>query len=417
MVFKKICVILFFSILAIQTFSQDISRTDDYVFVENIKSVKFFAGNNPLSFPVSDLDGNIPLIFEFDDTDGDSKSYYYKIVHCDMDWNISSNLNESDFLSGYNGVEIRNIENSVFTLTQYTSYRIRIPNQDIRWTISGNYLLVVYDENEDIVITKRFLVSENRVKINSYLDHSKDVSKYYSHHSLKVEINSKDYYVVDPLKEFKITILQNLKWIDAINDISPKYLQGDNLSFDEFDPFLFKALNEFHYFDSRSLRATNLEIRSIDVKRSGVNILLENDEIRKYGNYFFHNDINGNFLILNLDNQNINTSQYTNVHFSLKSFAPIKDSEVYVTGGFCEWQLYDENKLSYDPQTQSYTGKIFLKQGVYDYYYALVDKSGKIDFEPIEGSWYETENDYLILVYQRPFGNKYDKLVGIRIIE
>lgn len=105
--------------------------------------------------------------------------------------------------------------------------------------------------------------------------------------------------------------------------------------------------------------------------------MLENDEIRKYGNYFFHNDINGNFIILNLDNQNINTSQYTNVHFALKTLAPVKDSEVYVTGGFCEWQLYDENKLSYNPETQSYNGEIFLKQGVYDYYYALTDKSGK----------------------------------------
>lgn len=415
--FKKTYFLLIAFISAFYSFSQEINRTDDYVYVENIKSVKFFAGNNPLSYPISNLEGNIPLYFEFDDTDGDSKSYYYKIVHCDMNWNISSNLNESDFLSGYNGVEIRNIENSVFTLRQYTNYRLKLPNKDIRWIISGNYILAVYDENDEIVITKRFMVSENRIKISSYINHARDVSKYYTHQSLKVELNTKDYYVVDPLKEFKITILQNNKWIDAVKDVSPKYLLGDNLSFDEFDPFLFRALNEFHYFDSRSLRATNLEVRSVDVKRSGVDIVLENDEIRKYGNYFFHNDINGNFIILNLDNQNINTSQYTNVHFALKTLAPVKDSEVYVTGGFCEWQLYDENKLSYNPETQSYNGEIFLKQGVYDYYYALTDKSGKIDFEPIEGSWYETENDYLILVYQRPFGSKYDKLAGIKIIE
>ncbi|MGE5357103.1 MAG: DUF5103 domain-containing protein [Deltaproteobacteria bacterium] len=397
-------------------FTQDISRSDDYVFVSNIRSVKFYAGNNPLSYPLSDLSGSIPLFFEFDDTDGDSKSYYYKIVHCDMDWKISE-LNESDFLSGFNGVEIKDPVNSSFTLTQYTHYKLRLPNKDVRWSVSGNFLLVVYDDNDEIVISKRFLVSENKVRINAYIDHARDVSKFYTHHGLKVDLNIKDYYIVDPVKELKVSVLQNNKWIDAVKNVSPKYWRGDDISFDEFDPFLFKALNEFHYFDIRSLRATNLEIRSIDVSRKGVEVMLESDHIRKYGNYFFHNDINGNFLLLNLDNQNINSAQYADVNFKLKTSAPIKDHDVYVTGGFCEWQLYDDNKMFYEPESESYKAKLFLKQGVYDYYYAITDKSGKIDFESTEGSWYETENDYMILVYQRPFGGRYDKLVGIRVIE
>jgi hypothetical protein len=413
---KRLLFLIVIFLHSFNIFAQEISRTDDYVYVPSIRSVKFFAGNNPLSFPVSDLSGSIPLYFEFDDIDGDSKSYYYKILHCDMDWNISD-LNESDFLIGFNGVEIKDPVNSVFTLRQYTHYRLRLPNKDVRWSISGNFLLIIYDDNYEIVISKRFLVSENRVSVSSYIDHAKDVPKYYTHHSLKIDLNIKDYYVVDPVREFQVTALQNNKWIDAVKNVSPKYWRGDNIAFDEFDPFLFKALNEFHYFDTRSLRSTNLEVRSVDVKRKGVDVILEPDQIRKYGNYFFHNDINGNFLLLNLDNENINSAQYADVNFNLKTSAPVKDRDVYVTGGFCEWQLYEENKLNYDPATESYTGSVLLKQGVYDYYYALTDKADKIDFESVEGTWYETENDYMILVYQRPFGGRYDKLVGIRIIE
>jgi hypothetical protein len=333
-----------------------------------------------------------------------------------MDWNISD-INESEYLQGFNGVEIKNVTNSEFTLKQYTHYNLRLPNNDINWLISGNYLLVVYDDHDEIVITKRFLVTENIIKINAYLDHNKDVTKYYTHHNLIIDLSIKDYYVVDPLKEIKVFVLQNYNWEDAIKGISPKHLLGNELTFEEFDPFSFKALNEFNYFDIRSLRSTNLEIRSIDIDRSGIDVQLEKDKIRKSGNYFLHNDINGNFVILNLDNQSENGSQYVNVFFNLETHAPVKDGEVFVTGGFCEWQLYDENMLTYNKETGSYDGKILLKQGVYDYYYAVRDKSGKIDYEPIEGSWYETENDYLILVYQRPFGGKYDKLIGVRIIE
>ena len=198
-------------------------------------------------FPI--FQGSIPLYFEFDDIDGDSKSYYYKILHCDMDWNISD-LNESDFLIGFNGVEIKDPVNSVFTLRQYTHYRLRLPNKDVRWSISGNFLLIIYDDNDEIVISKRFLVSENRVSVSSYIDHAKDVSKYYTHHSLKIDLNIKDYYVVDPVKEFRVSALQNSKWIDAVKECFSQILEGDNIAFDEFDPFFFKALNEFHYFDT-----------------------------------------------------------------------------------------------------------------------------------------------------------------------
>jgi len=397
--------------------SQEDFYHEDYVYQENIKSVKFFAGNNPLSYPVSNLSG-IPLYFEFDDIDGDSKNYYYKIVHCDMDWNISDEISEDDFLDGFNGEEIKDSKSSSFTLLQYTHYRLRLPNENTKWLLSGNYLLIVYDENDDVVITRRFLVVENRLKILAELDHAKDVSRYRTAQSIQIVLNNKNFRIVDPLKELKVTVLQNDKWIDAIRNVSPKYLVGNNIKFDAFDPFVFEALNEFRYFDTRSLHYTNLEIQSIDIRRRGVEVVLEEDEIRRFSNYFFHKDINGNYLFLNHDNPNAAiSSEYTNVSFTLKTNAPLLDQDVYVIGGFCDWQLYEENKLKYDKELEAYTGKILFKQGVFDYYYATVDKDENINLSNLEGSWYQTQNDYTILVYLRPFGGLYDRLVGIKVIE
>ena len=412
---------IFIAILILFVFdfanSQEDFYHEDYVYQENIKSVKFYAGNNPLSYPVSNLRG-VTLHFEFDDIDGDSKNYYYKIVHCDMDWNISDKISEDDYLDGFNGEEIKDSKSSSFTLLQYTHYRLRLPNENTKWLLSGNYLLIVYDENDDVVITRRFLVVENKLKIMAELDHAKDVSRYRTAQSIQIVLNNKDFRIVDPLKELKVTVLQNDKWIDAIRDVSPKYLVGDNIKFDAFDPFVFEALNEFRYFDSRSLRYTNLEIQSIDVRRRGVEIVLEEDEIRRFSNYFFHKDLNGNYLFLNHDNPNADiSSEYTNVNFTLKTNAPLLDQDVYVIGGFCDWQLYEENKLEYDKELEAYTGKILFKQGVFDYYYATVDKDENINLSNLEGSWYQTQNDYTILVYLRPFGGLYDRLVGIKVVE
>jgi len=410
---------LFFINLVLITnvvYSQEDYYFEDYVYQENIKSVKLYSGNNPLSYPISDLNGS-PINLEFDDIDGDSKDYYYKILHCDMNWNLSE-LDENDFLEGFNEEEIRNSTNSSFTLIQYTHYELQLPNESTKWIISGNYLLIVYDDNEDVVITKRFLVVENKVSIYADINHSKDVSVYNSDQSLEIEINNKDYSIVDPLKELRVTVLQNNNWTNSIKNVNPKYLLGDIIKFDAFDPFSFKGLNEFRYFDTRSLHSTNLEIRSIEIKRSGVDVYLEEDLIRKYSNYFFHKDINGNFLFLNNDSRNSDiTSQYTNVYFNLKTHAPILDQSVYVVGGFCDWQILEENKLTYDQELSAYLGKIVIKQGVIDYYYAIVDKDNIVNLSALEGSFFETQNDYTVLVYQRPFGGLYDKIIGLRIIE
>ncbi|MEZ4908798.1 MAG: DUF5103 domain-containing protein [Saprospiraceae bacterium] len=411
---KKIYIFIIMLVFTvINSYGQIVTSTEDYVYDPDIKSVKFYAGSNPLSYPVSDLSGSISLSLDFDDISGYFRSYYYKIIHCDMDWNISKNINESDYLRGYNDIEIKDYDNSNLTLFQYVNYQLSLPNSDTRWSISGNYILVIYDEDEDVVIVKRFLVSEDAISISATLGHPKDVSKYYTHQSLDIQLNSKDYNIVDPLTELKVDVLQNDRWSDAILDVSPKYLMGDDITFDEFDPFLFEGYNEFRNADFRTLKSTNIDIHSIDVRRTGVYIELESDPIRKNSNYFLWTDIGGNFLILNLDNSDdIYSNEYCYVKFSLKSYAQMPGYKVYVIGGFSEWQLYDENELQYDPTEESYTGTIFLKQGVYDYYYALVDSKGNINYSDLEGSFYQTENDYTVLVYQRKFGSTYDRLIG-----
>ena len=46
-------------------------------------------------------------------------------------------------------------------------------------------------------------------------------------------------------------------------------------------------------------------------------------------------------------------------------------------------------------------------------YLFVPDGSTKGETGPAAGNFYETENEYMILVYHRPFGGRYDKLVGL----
>ena len=86
---------------------------------------------------------------------------------------------------------------------------------------------------------------------------------------------------------------------------------------------------------------------------------------------------------------------------------------MYVIGGFSDWQLKEEFKLTYNTDKMQYETSMLLKQGYYNYHYALNDTTTKrVDVSYIEGTHYQTRNDYFIYVYYRAVGDRHDSFVG-----
>jgi hypothetical protein len=301
---------------------------------------------------------------------------------------------------------------------EYVHYDLYLPNDYVSWTVSGNYLLVIYDEEDLPVITKRFMVVEPLVSVNAEIKRPKKVSQLRSHHALEIDINFEDFYIRDPLNELSVTVMQNFRWLDAIEDVKPKNVMNGRLTFDPFDPFLFPALKDFRNFDTRSLLYTSRYIYSIHVEEYKIDVLLEKDRKRTFANFITELDMNGNFITGNKDHPNgVRGAEYVNVAFTLESSTEFDGYDVYIIGGFSDWQLYDSNIMTYDPVNQYYQADLLLKQGFYDYYYALVDQEGNINLESLEGNWYETDNTYYILVYLREFGAIYDKLIAMYAVK
>jgi hypothetical protein len=390
---------------------------EDFVYSESIKSVKFTPYGSPADFPVAELGSSDRLHLSFDDLDAVDKRYTYKIIHCDRDWNRSK-IDEMDYLEGFNGEEIRDSYHSISTKIDYVHYDLVLPNDYVQWIISGNYLLIVLDENDYPIITKRFLVAEPSVSIHAEFINPKKVSQLKTHQCLNLEINYDDFYIRDPLNEVTVTVLQNFKWIDAIQNRKAKNLMGNTLIFDPFEPFTFPALKEFRNFDTRSLVYTSRFVYSIRASRYKIDVLLEKDKKRTFSNFISDPDANGQFVLDNKDSKyGVQGAEYTNVAFTLESPLPFENHDIYVIGRFSDWQLYDTNLMRYDTDNGFYVADILLKQGYYDYLYALVDEEGNIDLTALEGNWYETDNNYYVLVYLREFGGIYDRLIAMYTVK
>lgn len=393
---------------------QDSLRNYDHVYQPHIKAVKFHINGIPLSNPIIDLNSSAQLVLSFDDLQDDAVDYIYQIEHCDQDWN-SSGLNELDFIDGFNGERLEEYEFSFNTLKDYTHYDLLLPNEDIRWIISGNFLVHILEDNDarTPVITRRFMVAEPLLRVNAELVASSQVGKYRTHQEIDFVANHKGLDIRNPRSEITAVVLQNGRWDNAVTGLKPSFIKGEDLLFDFQNKIVFPAGKEFRFVDLRTFRYATEGVADIQRTENEYDVVLSVEKSRTYRNFNAYEDINGRFVIDHLEEDTPDLEgDYAIVFFTLGVTQEVYDTDIYLFGAVTDWQLKEEFKLKYNPVVNGYVGRVLLKQGFYNYLYVAVPEGSKeIDYEIFEGDWHQTENEYTILMYYRPFGSRYDRLI------
>jgi len=376
---------------------------------ENIKTI-VFGGPTEDQFPVIALGETMKL--EFDDITANEQDYYYKIIHCDYDW-TPSQLLKSQYLNGVDNQRIIDYENSYSTLQSYSNYRLTIPNENVRLKVSGNYVLEIYNDSYELQFSRRFVVYNDLVKVGATVKRSRDFNFLNEKQVVQFSINSGNFQLVNPKKEVKVAIIQNHQWETALYDIVPQYTLGSELVYKYDQETSFYGGNEFLNFDTSDLRAPTSQISRIEIGNL-YNHYLFGDGFRAGEPYTYYPDINGDFVIRTLQGEDISReAEYTKVHFSLPYDELLNLDEVYVFGKYNNYALTDENKMAYNEDNGMMEGVIKMKQGFYNYKYVIKREDGVIDLNTICGNFHFTENNYLILVYYRNFGDLYDSIIGI----
>ncbi len=390
---------------------------DDRTYVDYIKTVECKVSNVGFSYPFIRLNGG-SLMLSFDDLRGEENDYYYWIYHMDRDWNYSD-IDEEDYLDGFNGEEIRNYRYSGQTTEPYIHYDLTIPNQEQRLLLSGNYLLVVVDENEKPVLSRRFVIFENKTEFDVSIERSFTPNEVRTHQRVDLRSIILNGSLEDPQENIELRIMQNGNWDQAYHNIIPSYVREENVLFDKGMNLSFEGLNEFRNFDTRSLEYVTNNIHSIDINLDRIDVLLKKATPRPYNTHSFENDNNGQFYI-NQHRQNafdqqyrraLINAEYTNVIFNLFKEFPY-DEDVYILGAFNNYEKDPEFKMTFDAERGIYLCETLLKQGYYDYYFGL-DMGDYFDYVPLEGSHAETENDYTIIVYYRSTTDYQDRVIGL----
>lgn len=384
-------------------------------FAQNIKTIQLRPKNNPNFYtPITRL-GDV-LKLSFDDLDADSKQYQYKIEHMTHDWKPSS-MTSNQYIEGFEQNEIINFTNSFNTLQPYTHYSVEIPNQNTIITKSGNYLISVIDENYEVVFTRRCVFYEDITTVGVAAFRSRNAATTNQQQTVQFSVNHPGLQINTPSQEINVALFQNHNWNTAITNLQPIFIKPQQLLYNHTIKTNFWGGNEFLNFDTKFIRNSSLNVARVE-RKDLYHSYLYTDEPRADKTYTYNPDINGQFVVRTterdvLDDRDNTEADYSLVHFSLEVFEPYENKDVYVYGAFNNYELSEENKMIYDSSQKIYKATLPFKQGFYNYSYATLDSNKNIDLHEIDGSFYQTENEYTVIVYYKPFGEIYDRVIGV----
>jgi len=420
-----ICVLLLFNILISNAQkhkkSRDNNRTakstlvyDNINYCTDIKSVQLNYADKESAFPIIYLQKNDFLSISFDDLRADSRALYYSVEHCNVDW-TPSRLPLLDALIGYDEDRIFSIQPSRNTLKPYTHYSFTFPSENIKPKVAGNFLLKVYEDADKarLLFSRKIYVLNVSANVDAEILPSLLSAQKTQNQKLNIIVNSQQ-EIVNPAMNLQIHVFQNQRGdiLKIVKDHSQ--ISTHKVTYNLPSTLDFKGNNEFRTLDLRSIRSASSTIQNI-VRDSSVSVELYPDEKFAYTKYEFKPDENGRYFVRNINFENENVeSEYISTHFSLKDSANIK-GDIYLVGAFNNYNTTTENKLIYNADRHVWETTQLLKQGIYNYEY--VRKTGdRIHSDTYAGSFFETENDYQILLYYRKPGTYWDEIIGFKNI-
>ena len=397
-------------------------RFEDKIIDPSIHTVQLFPNlgrlNDQLLPAIISIDQERSLQLSFDQFSEQVQTYSVKIIHCNKDW-TSSDLLEMEYLKDFmNEHVITQYHLSLNTRTHYVHYVTTIPAVKL----PGNYVIKVFRNHnlKDVVLTKKFMVYAHKVMVKGNVNFSTGVLERFTHQQLDFTIDYSSYpFIFVPHEELSVVLRQNFRWDNAITNLKPLFIEPGQkkLSYNYFNlENNFSGGNEFRVFDLRRIRTSGINVGNIVIKPTSIDVFMAEEKSRHDVPYLFQFDEDGRFMVFNNEiGGNFTDPEYVHVHFDLK-INEMPKSEIYLLGGFNDFVEDKKYLLKYNKDSKSYKLNLWLKQGYYNYIYGVKTGKYKMDHTLLEGSHFQTQNRYDIIVYHRPPGGRADLIIGYFVI-
>lgn len=392
------------------TYRPDDTRTA--IFSPDYRTLTVEIEGNRLAPPILVNGVDDRLVIGFDGLGDDREYLRYSIYHCDSDWKLSD-LVDSEVFDGFNYADVEDYAFSRGTITHYTHYTITLPNETFGFRLSGNYIARVYPENDpdDVLLQARFMVSEGAVSVSGGVSSRTDIDYNGAHQQVAVSVDLREYPVRDPYNDITLKITQNGRRDNIVALGHPTRVTGKTLSYEHDPKLIFRAGNEYRRMEAVSTSYPGMGVDQIAFEEPYYHMWLATDHPRVGEPYRFDQTQHGRFFVREYNSTSSDTeADYVPVHFAL-DMLQIPDADIYLDGDFTHRVFDRDSRMDYNHSAGRYEKVMMLKQGAYNYQY-VVDPP----VFNVEGDFYQTVNEYTVLVYYRAPGERYDRLIGSGIL-
>ena len=405
---KRLLILFFlFIVCSLQVDAQQTRSLSD-----DIRTVQVIVADDPLLPPVARL--GTPVEISFDALTHVYARYIVNVQLCNADWSENDEVFESDYISGFNNRPIEEYENSFNTTVLYTHYSYRFPNEDCRLLLSGNYRVRVYEEefdaDEEPVLEAFFSLYVPEMSVRMTVSPNTEIDFNQRHQQVSLDVAYGQRRVVDPQRELHTIVMQNRRLDNAVVNLPPNILKATGAVWTHRRELIFDAGAEFHKFEILDIRLNGMNVDRMEwIDEQHHATLFANTPQH---NYTYDPDADGAYVIRHSgDEDNATMSEYLFVHFLLRT-PKLEGGDVYVAGLWNNGYPDPECVMHYDERLKAYETAVLLKQGYYNYQFRQIDGDGVGRTLRTDGDFYQTENEYITLVYHRPQGARYDALVG-----
>ena len=413
---KRFLALICTGVMVLAALAQGKVDTRVHIFDNNVRSLKVSLASNMYIPPLLMMSGEDPLIVNFDYLDYDVHYLRYSVTNCNADWQPSQLL-ESEYVSGFNYADIDDYAPSEATYVHYYNYQFMLPNDNMEFLVSGNYLLTVYEQDDPnkLLFQTRFSVCEGTVSVFPQVTSRTDIEYNNRFQQVSFDIRYKPNQIRDPYSEFICIVSQNSRDDNAVMVNRPTMVGVDHVTYEHNRNLIFAAGNEFRRFETVNAHTINMGVQTIRYYEPLYHATLRVDEPRNEVQYLYDQTQFGRFTIRNAEAFGENTLQadYIITHFTLDTYGKLNGGNVWLYGEFLNGYPASQAIMKYDAANGVYTADILLKQGAYNYMYLWVPDGTTVgQTSRIEGDHYETVNEYLVKVYDRPMGERYDHFIG-----
>lgn len=385
------------------------------IFNDSFRTLQTKVNGNDQLPPVIMMGSDDRLTVSFDELASERRYMRYELIHCNAAWHADALL-PAEYVDGFNEATVDLYSYSQATLVQYVHYEIVIPDPDLDIKLSGNYLLRIYDESDPAttLLQTRFSVVESAMTARAEVTSRTDIDYNDSHQQLTVAVDTKGIDVSNMINDIIIEVTQNGRTDNAVRINRPTRIAGTTAIWEHSPQLIFPAGNEYRRMEIVSTTYPGMHVADIVYADPIYHFRLAADRTRATMPYSFDSTQKGRFRIreFNSDDSDIE-ADYAMTHFTL-DIPEMHGADIFLDGDFTQRRFGPESLMVYNRVSGLYEASVLLKQGAYNYQYLTVPHGSSTGFTAeIEGDFYPTANEYIVKVFYREPGSRYDRLVAV----